>query len=113
MSVLISDPYFEESQGSVVKVLVGMGQTAVDNAETDLLAAYNDCISTMKRDVEHLDQWSDFNVSTDFLLGDFVHCEPYWVIQAGLLTPLTFAWHRLSPFGAFTSGAYFLHNRRW
>ena len=38
----------------------------------------------------------------------------YWVIQAGLLTPLTFAQHRLSPLDAFTSGVYFLHNgRRW
>ena len=38
----------------------------------------------------------------------------YWVIQAGLLTPLTFAQHRLSPLAAFPSGAYFLHNgRRW
>ena len=38
----------------------------------------------------------------------------YWAIQAGLLTPLTFAWHSLSPWAAFTSGAYFLHNgRRW
>ena len=38
----------------------------------------------------------------------------YWAIQAGLLTPLTFARHRLSPLVAFTSGAYFLHNgRRW
>ena len=34
----------------------------------------------------------------------------YWVIQAGLLTPLTFARRRLSPLAAFTSGAYFLHN---
>ena len=34
----------------------------------------------------------------------------YWAIQAGLLTPLTFARHRLSPLAAFTSGAYFLHN---
>ena len=33
----------------------------------------------------------------------------YWAIQAGLLTPLTFARHRLSPLAAFTSGAYFLH----
>ena len=39
---------------------------------------------------------------------------PYWAIQAGLLTPLTFAQHRLSPLAAFTSGAYFLHSgRRW
>ena len=38
----------------------------------------------------------------------------YWVIQAGLLTPLTFAQHCLSPFAVFTSGAYFLHNgRQW
>ena len=28
----------------------------------------------------------------------------------GLLTPLTFARHRLSPLAAFTSGLYFLHN---
>ena len=37
----------------------------------------------------------------------------YWAIQVGLLTPLTFAQHRLSPLAAFTSGAYFLHNGRW
>ena len=38
----------------------------------------------------------------------------YWTIQAGLLTPLTFARHCLSPLAAFTSCAYFLHNgRRW
>ena len=38
----------------------------------------------------------------------------YWAIQAGLLTPLNFARHRLSPLAAFTSGAYFLHNgMRW
>ena len=34
----------------------------------------------------------------------------YWVIQAGLLTLLTSARHRLSPLAAFTSGLYFLHN---
>ena len=27
-----------------------------------------------------------------------------WAIQAGLLTPLTLAWHRLSPLAAFASG---------
>ena len=32
--------------------------------------------------------------------------------SGGLLTPLTFARHRLSPLAAFTSGAYFLHNGR-
>ena len=35
----------------------------------------------------------------------------YWAIQAGLLTPLNFARHRLSPLAAFTSGAYFLHKK--
>ena len=39
--------------------------------------------------------------------------ERYWAIQAGLLTPLTLAQHRLSPLAAFTSGVYFLHNGRW
>ena len=32
--------------------------------------------------------------------------QPYCAAQAGLLTPLTFARHRLSPLAAFTSGAY-------
>ena len=32
----------------------------------------------------------------------------FWAIQAGLLTPLTFVRHRLSPLAAFSSGAYFL-----
>ena len=36
----------------------------------------------------------------------------YWAVQVGLLTPLTFAQHRLSPLTAFTSGVYFLHNGR-
>ena len=36
----------------------------------------------------------------------------YWAIQVGLLTPLIFARHRLSPLAAFISGAYFLHNGR-
>ena len=34
----------------------------------------------------------------------------YWAIQAGLLTPFTFARHRLSPWAAFTSGVYFFAN---
>ena len=38
--------------------------------------------------------------------------QAYWAIQVGLLTPLTSAWHCLSPLAAFTSGAYFLHNER-
>ena len=35
-----------------------------------------------------------------------------WAGQVGLLTPLTFARHRLSPLAAFTSCAYFLHSGR-
>ena len=35
------------------------------------------------------------------------------MVQTGLLTPLTFAQHRLSSLTAFTSNAYFLHNGRW
>lgn len=73
MSVLISDPYFEETRGSVVKVLVGMVQTAVDKAETDLLAAYNNSIGTISCDVEHLDQWSDLDVSTGFLFLEILY----------------------------------------
>ena len=48
-----------------------------------------------------------------------IGCSPlvrwrYWAIQTGLLTPLTFARHRLSPLAAFTSSAYLFHNgRRW
>ena len=45
-------------------------------------------------------------------LGKCLQAWPvYWAIQAGLLTPLTFARLRLSPLAAFTAGAYFLHNR--
>ena len=36
----------------------------------------------------------------------------YWMVQVGLLTPLTFARHRLSPLDAFTSSAYFFQNGR-
>ena len=36
----------------------------------------------------------------------------YWAILAWLLTPLTFARHRLSPLAAVTSVAYFPHNGR-
>ena len=53
--------------------------------------------------------------SADLILASVFSMRPvphYWAIQAGLLTPLTFARHRLSPLAAFTSGAYFLHNGR-
>ena len=33
--------------------------------------------------------------------------EAYLAVQAGLLTPLTFTQHHLSPLAAFTSGAFF------
>ena len=52
----------------------------------------------------------------DFTVFTRVCCfavnDGYWAIQAGLLTPLTFARHHLSPLAAFTSGAYFLDNGR-
>ena len=34
----------------------------------------------------------------------------YWVVQARLLTPLTFTRHRLRPLAVFTSGVYFLQS---
>ena len=40
------------------------------------------------------------------------HSLVYCAVQAGLVTPLTFTRHHLSPLAAFTSGAYFLHNGR-
>ena len=65
----------------------------------------------------HLNQWSVLGVTLSEW-RDVKILEPtlslYWAIQAGLLTPLTFARHRLCPLAAFTSGAYFLHNgKRW
>ena len=70
----------------------------------------------------HLPSMEGFRIRTEFLLPTFQTYRPFfqtkswlahWAIQVGLLTPLTFAWHRLSPLVAFTSGAYFLHNGRW
>ena len=46
------------------------------------------------------------------LIPSFDHTLLCWEVQLGLLTPLTFAWHRLSPLGVFTSGVYFLYNGR-
>ena len=48
------------------------------------------------------------------LCSELIISTLYCAVQAGLLTPLTFTRHRLSPLAASTSGAYFLHNgRRW
>ena len=46
-------------------------------------------------------------MSRKVLIGGMLSAEVYWAIQAGLLTPLTSARHRLSFLAAFTSGAYF------
>ena len=46
------------------------------------------------------------------MIGGMLSADVYWAIQAGLLTPLTSARHRLSSLAAFTSGAYFLHNEK-
>ena len=61
--------------------------------------------------IRHLDS----SVNTQFCADiSPVFLSQYWAVQAGLLTPLTFARHHLSPLAAFTSGAYFLHNgSRW
>ena len=56
--------------------------------------------------------WSRDSSGTSYLRASVYRNHTYWAIQAGLLTPLTFARHRLSPLAAFTSGAYFLHNGR-
>ena len=57
--------------------------------------------------------WDFVNVVLDFMPAVHDLCTLYWAIQAGLLTPLTFAQHCLSPLVAFTYSAYFLHNGRW
>ena len=40
-----------------------------------------------------------------------VHAPSYWVVQAVVLTPLTFTRHRLSPLAVFTSRAYWLSSQ--
>ena len=35
------------------------------------------------------------------------HTVVYWAVRVGLLTPLTFAWHRLSPLAAFPVRTFF------
>ena len=67
-----------------------------------------------------MEQEKQYQTDGDEEAEDFlglVFCEisdhSYWAIQAGLLTPLTFARHCLSPLAAFASSAYFLHNGRW
>ena len=65
--LLISDQYFEETRGSVTKVLVGLGQAAVETAEVELVDFYNNSVGTLNFDVEHLEQWTDLDVSTYFL----------------------------------------------
>ena len=47
----------------------------------------------------------EFKASFPFSFSEYITA--YWAIQAGLLTPSTFAQHRLSPLAAFTSSAYF------
>ena len=37
----------------------------------------------------------------------------YWVVQVGLLTPLTFTVHHLSPLAVFSSGVYSFDSGRW
>ena len=58
-----------------------------------------------------LERQSCCSVVVVFLGGFHIWFHMYW---AGLLTPLTFAQHRLSPLVAFTPSACFLHSgRQW
>ena len=57
-------------------------------------------------------QWTDEDSLCEQRPHTVLGKKQYSAIQAGLLTPLTFARHRLSPFAAFTSGVYFLHTGR-
>ena len=52
------------------------------------------------------------SVCVSFTWYDSLFLFPYWAVQAGLLTPLTFTLHDLSPLAVFTFGVYFLHNGR-
>ena len=51
----------------MTKVLVGLGQAAVQKAEVELVDFYNNSVGTLNFDVEHLEQWTDLDVSTYFL----------------------------------------------
>ena len=65
---------------------------------------------TLKISLRH----STAQVQSSYSIFDTSYSIIYWEVQAGLLTPLTFAQHRFSPLAAFTSSAYFLHNgMRW
>ena len=49
---------------------------------------------------------------SDGIVDNTSMSKPYWAVQAGLLTPLTFARPRLNLLATFASGAYFFHNGR-
>ena len=51
----------------MTKVLVGLEQASVETAEVELLDFYNNSVGTLNFDVEHLEQWTDLDVSTYFL----------------------------------------------
>ena len=63
----ISDRYFEQTRGRVKKVIIGVGETSVDDAQRELIRCYNGCIASVTEDVPHLENWDSLHVSTDVL----------------------------------------------
>ncbi|XP_070210414.1 protein mono-ADP-ribosyltransferase PARP14-like isoform X2 [Littorina saxatilis] len=56
--------FFQETQGKVRKLIIGVDPSAVDRAEKEILACYKDCISKLTSDVQHLEQWDDLHIQT-------------------------------------------------
>ncbi|XP_076461058.1 uncharacterized protein LOC143293737 [Babylonia areolata] len=53
--------FFENTRGRVVKLLVGMNQTAVDKADSELLQCYRDSVVTVPEDDLNLSQWDELS----------------------------------------------------
>ena len=71
---------------------------------------FPDIVDTMIGSLQEFNFVCLFAVAASVLMSLFfmlLVLSLYWAHQAGLLTPLNFAWHRLSPLAAFTSSAYF------
>ena len=66
----------------------------------------------VNNDRELIDRFRNLKALYDLKSNLHTGHSAYWAVQAWLLTPLTFAPHRLSPLADFTSGAYFLYNGR-
>ena len=83
-------------------------------AEVDIQYRLHKVASCFPADSAEIQTWNGYLLNSNYHTMQLNTQKRYWAIQAGLLIPLTFAQHRLSPLAAFTSGVYFLHNeRRW